>query len=61
MVRDNERVNLFGEWIHGFFSIGFVGALDVGKIDLHFDKNLRTDTWVAKAPFIFDKLYSSIL
>lgn len=28
----NERVNLFGEWVHGFFSTCFIGATNVGSI-----------------------------
>lgn len=39
----NERVVLNGEWEHGFFSFGAVGALNVGSIDIVFDEDLRTN------------------
>jgi len=40
----NERVNLFGEWIHGFFSASFIGATNVGSIVINFDKDLITNS-----------------
>ena len=36
----NERISIFGEYLHGFISLVFVGALNVGTIDLNFDKVL---------------------
>ena len=31
----NERVSLYGEWVHGFFSYTAVGATMVGSIKVH--------------------------
>ena len=36
--KTSERVNVFGEWENGFFAVSFVGATNVGSIELHFDK-----------------------
>lgn len=43
VFKNNERVNLFGEWAQGFFMMSFVGALNVGSIKLNFDKKLKTN------------------
>ena len=43
VYKSNERVNILGDWAHGFLAISFVGALNVGSIKLHFDENLRTN------------------
>ena len=37
VLKNNERVNVLGDWKHGFFAISFIGALNVGSIKLHFD------------------------
>jgi phosphatidylserine decarboxylase len=37
VFKNNERVNLFGEWNSGFFCMSYVGALNVGSIKLHHD------------------------
>ena len=37
VFKNNERVNLFGNWDQGFFMTSFVGALNVGSIKLHMD------------------------
>jgi phosphatidylserine decarboxylase len=37
VFKNNERVNLFGNWSQGFFMTSFVGALNVGSIKLDFD------------------------
>lgn len=41
----NERVALFGEWTHGFFSYTAVGATNVGSIRIAFDEQLTTNTY----------------
>jgi phosphatidylserine decarboxylase len=43
VLKDNERVNVLGEWAHGFFTISFIGALNVGSIRLLFDEDLKTN------------------
>jgi phosphatidylserine decarboxylase len=43
VFKNNERVNLFGDWTHGFFLTSFVGALNVGSIKLTFDPKLTTN------------------
>jgi len=40
----NERVALLGRWRHGFFSMVPVGATNVGRIVINFDKDLRTNS-----------------
>lgn len=41
----NERVALLGRWKHGMFSMTAVGATNVGSIKIHFDKELRTNSF----------------
>lgn len=43
VLKDNERVNLLGEWTHGLFALSFVGALNVGSIKINFDEDLVTN------------------
>lgn len=43
VLKDNERVNVLGEWTHGFFTMSFIGALNVGSIKLLFDDELKTN------------------
>jgi len=46
----NERVSLFGDWVQGMMCMVFVGALNVGSIDLNFDSELQTNRKL-KMPF----------
>ncbi|ODQ56037.1 phosphatidylserine decarboxylase [Saitoella complicata NRRL Y-17804] len=46
----NERVVLLGRWKHGFMSMTPVGATNVGSIRIHFDRELRTNTWSKDKP-----------
>lgn len=41
----NERVVLLGRWRHGMFSMTPIGATNVGSIKVHFDRELRTNTF----------------
>lgn len=41
----NERVAVFGEWEHGFYSYTAVGATNVGSIRLSFDPTVITNTY----------------
>lgn len=41
----NERVALLGRWRHGLFSMTLVGATNVGSIKIHFDRELRTNSF----------------
>ena len=43
MYEGNERVSLFGEGLNGFLALVFVGATNVGSIQLHFDSDLKTN------------------
>ena len=44
VFKENERVTLFGDWAKGYFSMTFVGALNVGSMSLHFDPDLFTNS-----------------
>lgn len=43
VFKSNERVSVFGTWPEGYFSMTFVGALNVGSMNLHFDPALTTN------------------
>ena len=62
VFKNNERVNIFGEWRENgddFFFTSFVGALNVGSILLDFDSDVITNTSFPKAPYHFNKKYLS--
>lgn len=59
VFKNNERVNLFGNWSQGFFLTSFVGALNVGSIKLHFDPTLKTNSSNIGEPYHFDLSYKS--
>lgn len=60
VLKDNERVNVLGEWIHGFFTISFIGALNVGSIKLLFDDQLRTNIKSPQEPYFTDRNYQTL-
>ena len=51
VFKSNERVNVFGTWIHGFFAMSFVGATNVGSIKLHFDDTLKSNIVKPVSPY----------
>lgn len=57
VLKNNERVNVLGSWYHGFFAMSFIGALNVGSINLHFDDVLKTNKASPEYPYINDKNY----
>ena len=60
VYKSNERVNVLGDWAHGFLAISFVGAMNVGSIKLHFDENLRTNDRKQKSVQFQDKNYAAL-
>ena len=59
VFKNNERVNIFGNWSKGFFLQSFVGALNVGSIKLHFDPKLETNLSAPREPYFYDKTFKS--
>jgi phosphatidylserine decarboxylase len=60
VLKENERVNLLGEWGNGFFAISFIGAFNVGSINLYFDNELKSNKKSPIDPYITDKNYSTL-
>ena len=60
MYKSNERVNILGDWAHGFLAMSFVGALNVGSIRLHFDEGLKTNNRKPMSPYFTDKNYAAL-
>lgn len=52
VLKNNERVNILGEWTEGFFAISFIGALNVGSIKVNFDEELVTNLRKPAFPYI---------
>ncbi len=59
VFKNNERVNLFGNWSQGFFFQSFVGALNVGSIKLTFDPQCNTNQANPREPYLYDVPYST--
>lgn len=60
VFKNNERVNIFGEWNSGdFFFTSFVGALNVGSIVLDFDADVVTNCSMPRDPYYTDLAYRS--
>ena len=60
VLKDNERVNLLGEWANGFFTISFIGALNVGSIKVNFDDTLKTNVKGQKDSYFNDRNYQTL-
>ena len=60
VFKTNERVNLLGDWKHGFFAMSFVGALNVGSIKLHFDDTLTTNVRKPGMDIYNDRNYTTL-
>lgn len=45
VLKNNERVNIIGEWAKGFFAYSAIGALNLGSIKVHFDQGLQTNNF----------------
>ena len=60
VLKSNERVNIFGDWIHGFLAVSFVGATNVGSIKIHFDETLKTNKSSPTLPYIDDRNYATL-
>jgi len=59
VFKNNERVNIFGEWRSSdFFFLSYVGALNVGSICLDFDTDVMTNCANPASPYHFDKAYT---
>lgn len=60
VLKNNERVNLLGEWQDGFFAISFIGAMNVGSVAVHFDEMLKTNYHDPSPPYLSDRNYTLI-
>lgn len=60
VFKSNERVNVLGDWNHGFFAMSFVGATNVGSIKLHFDDILKSNVKNPVSPYLQDRNYATL-
>lgn len=60
VFKSNERVNVLGDWAHGFFAMSFVGATNVGSIKLHFDETLQSNVAKPQSPYLLDRNYAAL-
>lgn len=60
VLKSNERVNVLGDWAHGFFAMSFVGATNCGSIKLHFDDSLRSNIASPVHPYLSDRNYAAL-
>jgi phosphatidylserine decarboxylase precursor len=60
VLKENERVNVLGEWTHGFFAMSFIGALNVGSIKLLFDDSLKSNAKSPAMPYFLDRNYQTL-
>mmetsp|Transcript_65447 Transcript_65447/g.90471 ORF Transcript_65447/g.90471 Transcript_65447/m.90471 type:complete len:310 (-) Transcript_65447:221-1150(-) len=61
VFKNNERVNIFGEWREDdFFFLSYVGALNVGSIKLDFDTDVVTNEAFPDYSMFYDKNYNEI-
>jgi len=61
VFKQNERVNIFGEWYgsqQNFFFLSYVGALNVGSIKLDFDTEVVTNMTRNCEPYYYDLAYT---
>lgn len=59
VFKNNERVNIFGEWRQDdFFFLSYVGALNVGSICLDFDTDVVTNEAFPVHNQFYDKNYN---
>ena len=60
VLKNNECVNLLGEWQNGFFALSFIGAMNVGSIAVHFDDMLKTNHYDPTPPYLSDRNYTLV-
>jgi phosphatidylserine decarboxylase len=61
VLKNNERVNIFGRWQQGFYFESAVGATNVGSIKLDFDSDVLTNQTLPRYPYYKDKNYVQTL
>ncbi|CDW77311.1 phosphatidylserine decarboxylase [Stylonychia lemnae] len=61
VIKNNERVNILGEWTHGLFALSFIGALNVGSIIVNFDDTLKSNIRSPEIPYYIDRNYQTLM